>query len=184
MTGYNFNKIKFLAYSVQYDNNLNITDLKNVNIILPEAKPAGTYLMILFNEKTAFINIDKNNQLYFKKGYYIYIDHDDKNIFNKISAHKSGRKNISHAFYELKKNMKIISDIPILTEKNIGKELSDKMKNLGCEEIKSLTYMNGNSFFLLYSTANPLHMEKFWDFVLKKRFNIKNYKSISKTTGA
>lgn len=160
-------RINIRALTVQYDDNLNILSLKDIPVIIPEVKPGGLFLLILYNPADEGGNEGK----ILRKGYYIYCGYSAGNVFKTIAAIK--KKGVSGTILPGIRfsRIKIISDIPIVTP------------DITAEQVNSILVKHGGT---LTSTGNEhndlecinvIHYETdpskepwFWETVLDLRF--------------
>ena len=161
-------KIEILAYKVCYDKNLKIQELVPVPVVIPEVKPRGIFILILCN-KREFIFSKK----IIKHGYYVYCGQSADNIFRTISVLK--RKNGLRLILpeEFLTDMKIISDLPVITDviplKNVKEKL---MAGGGSGLIVLKTNPDYKDNIIIYFKNNPLEQSWFWDMILEYRFGI------------
>jgi len=169
----NQKKIKLLAYSIDYDDNLNISELNSIPIKIPDVSPVGSYLIILYNSNEKKIETGRLGFLEFRKGYYIYTGSGMNNVFKRIARHKKkGTKKHWHIDY-IKEQMKIIADIPIVKDYNIECQLSEWLNNSDGKPIDNFGSSDCDcASHLFYFKNNPLESYKFWDFVYRKRWKI------------
>ncbi|MCP4134230.1 MAG: DNA/RNA nuclease SfsA [bacterium] len=159
----NRDKVRFLAYSVEYDEDLAITALNPVPIVIPEVKPAGSYLIVFYNDSKKIIKDWDQGNREFEKGYYVFAGSSNEDVFKQVRRIRSkGKKKEQHIDY-IKTSMKIIADIPIITGDNIECELSRSLQSLTGEPVKGFDS-------LYYFEHNPVRTDEFWDFVLEKRY--------------
>lgn len=162
----NCNRIDVHAFAVRYDENLKIESLTEIPVIIPDIKPAGMYLLILFNPEDTIIENGES----LKQGFYIYCGCTDKNVFNiikTIKAKKSPEKSYSGKGYS---KMKIISDIPLITSSITIDELKHLLiKNSGTPAVFNSENLNRYNN-LIYSGTNPADESWFWNMVLGLRF--------------
>jgi len=161
------NKIKIRALAIQYDDNLQIHSLKEIPVIIPEVKPEGIFLLILFNPAD-IVNSDGE---VLEQGFYIYCGSSAGNIFKTIAAIK--RKNgISTILPDSQfSRIKIISDIPIVSSSITTDELKNKMIKHGGKTVS--LYNQNNKILnnnLIYYKTNPAEEPWFWNTILEMRF--------------
>jgi len=172
----NQNRVRLLAYSVNYDDDFNITELNIVPVKIPDVKPVGAYLIIFHNREKKQIKTGKLGLIKYVEGYYVYVGSGRNNVFKRIAHHKkSGRKKHWHIDY-IKGHMKIISDIPIVRDDDIECQLSQWLNgiegrpvfNFGSSDCRCKGH-------LIYFKDNPMDRHDFWDFIFRKRWDKYNY---------
>ncbi len=161
------NKIDIHAYTVQYDDKLKIQSLKEIPVLIPDIKPAGIFLLLLFNPEDT---VNDDGEI-LKHGFYIYCGDHEENVFETIAAikRKNGINKILNGIQFSK--MRIISDTPIVSTSITIDDLINKLiQNEGTTYTSDYmnTAISGNK--LLYFTANPLEKSWFWDVVFDARF--------------
>lgn len=159
------NKVEILAYTVHYDENLKIKELKPVPVIIPEVSPRGIFLLVLHRSSDSGIPEEQ--------GYYVCCCSGNENLFKTISVIK--RKNGLRSILpdELYSDMKIISDIPVITDIITLKEINEKLTAAGGSDFTGIYKISGNvDNTLVYFKNNPLEQSWFWDMVLELRFGI------------
>lgn len=164
--------INIKAYAVIYDKKINITGLKEVPVLIPDLKPRGIYGIVLFNDSEREISVGSLGTVKFKRGYYIYTGSAKNNVFKRISHHRNKNKSRHYHMDYLKGKMKIISDIPVITDRFTECELAESVSSLsdgkvdlfGSSDCKCRSH-------LFYFKNNPVQSEDFWDMVLEYRFS-------------
>ncbi len=160
-------KINIRALAVQYDENLKIQCLKEIPVIIPDVKPQGIFLLILFNSEET---VNTHGEV-FKQGYYIYCGRSEVNVFKAIASIKKKNGINSILPGEQFSNLKIISDLPIIKSSIITETVENKLiDNSGI--IISLEGPNNNCTGnrLMYYKENPSKQSWFWDLILGLRF--------------
>ena len=159
------NMIDIRAFTVQYDDELNIQSLKEIPVIIPEVIPYGIFFLILFNPAD-IINDDGE---ILEQGYYIYCGNSAGNIFKSIASIKK-KNGIRSILPDTRfSGMKIISDLPIVSTSITLDEINNKLENHGGSDI---LFENNNSSCnrLKYYRTNPAEQSWFWDIILELRF--------------
>jgi sugar fermentation stimulation protein A len=163
------NSINIRALAVQYDENLEIQLLKEIPVIIPEVKPEGIFLLILFNPEDK-VSISNDGEV-LEQGFYIYCGNSGADIFKTIAAIK--RKNGINSILQDGRfsEVKIISDLPIVTPTITTDEVKNMLLNHGGSEVP-LNDDSGNDMKnnLIYYKTNPAEQSWFWDLILELRF--------------
>lgn len=164
--------IGMAAYSVKYDENLKITGVKDVKIILPKLEPRGYYLLVYENISYFIKEVGSLGRNQFPPGFYIYVGSARNNLFKRLEYHrKKSRTRHWHLDY-IKENFKLVCEIPIVTQKDIECSLADKMIELGGVGVNRFGSSDCKcKSHLIYFHNNPIYKNDFWDIVLMERFH-------------
>ncbi len=164
-------KTEIRALGVKYDIKLNISSLQEIPVHIPDVKPEGVYALILFNDSLKDVKIGERGHLKFPQGYYLYTGSGGKDIFNTIRKQRDKTKQNRTPLDHIKGSMKIIADIPIVTNNISEFELASSMSHLSPTSIEDFT--SGKCIFpyhLFYFRENPMQLIDFWDKILEFRF--------------
>jgi len=160
-------KINIRALSVQYNEDLKIQSLKEIPVVIPDVKPDGVFILVLFNQEDT-VNDDGE---VLEQGFYIYCGEHDINVFKAITSirKKNGIRSILPD--EQFSKLKIISDLPIVNSSVIIDEVKSRFIGSGGLSI-SLDGPNDNSTgnSLIYYKEDPLKQSWFWGIILRLRF--------------
>jgi sugar fermentation stimulation protein A len=163
---FNKDKIAIRALTVQYDDNLIIHSLKEIPVIIPEVKPEGIYLLILFNPADTL----SGDGEVLEQGYYIYCGNSEENIFKTISSIKK-KNGVRTILSDTKfSGLKIVTDLPIVASSISINEVQKKLMQHGGTEIPSDESNNYVDNRLIYYKKNPAEESWFWNMILKLRF--------------
>ena len=160
-------KINIRALSVQYDKNLKIQSLKEIPVVIPDVKPYGIFLLVMFNPEDTV----NNDGEVLEQGFYIYCGYHTENVFKAIASirKKNGIRSIlPDAQFS---NLKIISDLPIVSSSITIDEVKNKLIDNGGLSISS----DGQNDIctgsrLIYYKEDPVKLSWFWDIILELRF--------------
>ena len=160
-------RIDIRALAVEYDSDLKIKSLKEIPVIMPDVKPEGIYLLILFNPSDT---INTHGEV-LEQGWYIWCGKSDGNIFKTIASIK--RKNGLKVILTDTRcsGMKVVSDLPVITDCITIDEVKDKLLQHGGSKIMTdnLNEKNeGNN--MIYFKTNPAELSWFWNLILELRF--------------
>ncbi len=160
-------KIHIRALAVQYDKDLKIQSLKEIPVVIPDVKPEGIFLLMMFNPE----NTVSDDGEVLEKGFYIYCGYHRENIFKAIASIRKndGIKTILPD--EQFSKLKIISDLPIVSSSVTNDAVTIKLIDIGGLNI-SLESINNNytGSRLIYYKEDPLKQSWFWDIILELRF--------------
>lgn len=164
-------EVEILPYSVEHDSTYNIVNLNKVPLIIPEVKPEGVYYIVLRNDKDQIIECGSLGTIEFKKGFYVYSGSGKNNLFKRIEHHKKKKKKKHYHMDYITTKMKIIADIPIVTNEYQECDLSNMLLENSGKPVKSFGSTDCKCFsHLHYFHENPVEKPWFWDMILKMRF--------------
>jgi hypothetical protein len=153
-------KVDVRAFFVQYNKDLEIEALRSIPVVFPKVEPKGIFLLLLSypTEK----RIVSNNK------FFIYCASSSDDIFKKITSikKKDGLKGIlpDQRFNELR----IISDIPIVSSLPLLGRVKDELIKFGGTEI-GFNKVNGDSCLIEFE-ENPTEKKWFWNMVFELRW--------------
>ncbi|HPS87817.1 MAG TPA: DNA/RNA nuclease SfsA [Spirochaetota bacterium] len=161
------NIIDMHAFTVQYDDNLKINSLKEIPVIIPDVKPYGIFIIILFNAEDI---IDDDGEI-LEQGYYLFCEKSDENVFRIIKSVKSKNGLRTIIPDERFSKMKIMSDLPIINPSITIDEVKNKLLDHDGREVSFYNQDNkvsDNS--LIYYKSKPSEKPWFWEMILQWRF--------------
>lgn len=172
----NRHKIKYLAYSIEWDNSLSIdpSKIKKVNIPLyilkNELDDKGAYILLIENQNDQKIKIGNLGEIFFQKGFYCYVGSAMKNLTQRINRHKRKNKNVHWHIDYLLQHSKIIKSIEIRSHLRIECELALNLSRIANGEIDKFGSSDCTcKSHLFYFISNPLQNEKFVEVILDFR---------------
>jgi len=160
-------KINIRALTVHYNEDLKIQSLSEIPVIIPDVKPEGIFLLILFNPEGT---VNDNGEI-LEQGFYIYCGFDNVNVFKSIAVIKRKNGISSILAGNQFSKMKIISDLPIVSTSISIDDVKSKLLNHSgsivpaCKQNNCITDNQ-----LIYYKTNPVHESWFWDIVFDARF--------------
>lgn len=176
--------LKYFVYSLNWqdDLSLNFTSLKKVKIpfkvLEKEANDAGTYLLVIHNDKAQKIEIGNLGKIEFKKGYYVYVGSALQNLSKRVERHKRKIKKLHwHIDYLLSKT-KISKSIEIRSPDKLECEVAKALKIISNGSIKNFGSSDCNcESHLFYFKETPIQQKDFVDLILHFRMErlIKKY---------
>lgn len=172
-------KICVKAYAVGWNNDfsLNLNTVKEVKIpwevVEKKVVDSGCYLLILKIEDDKKIEVGEKGELFFKKGYYVYVGSGKKNLTKRVVRHrKLIKKRFWHIDY-LREHSTYISSLLFRTNKDLECELSKKLKIISNWYIQDFgssdCYCDGHLFGF---HQNPINNKSFIEIVLYYRMGI------------
>ena len=123
--------VKIIPVSVKYNKDLSL-DSKHIkelpimwDVYKKEAVNKGAYLLSIEIKKDFLF--EKVN---YKKGYYMYVNHEKEDLFKIIEKHKRKKTKPLNILEELRKNSSSFKALAINTPEDIKKDLDIKIKNI------------------------------------------------------
>lgn len=172
----NRHKIKYLAYSIEWDNSLSIdpSKVKKVNIPLyvlkNELEDKGAYILLIDNQIDQKIKIGNLGEIFFQKGFYCYVGSAMKNLTQRINRHKRKNKSVHWHIDYLFQHSKIIKSIEIRSNLRIECELALNLSRIANGKIERFGSSDCTcKSHLFYFISNPLQNEKFIEVILDFR---------------
>jgi len=141
------NKISIKAFSIERSNDLDISGLNPVNIIIPEITERGFLILLLKDE-------DENYRI------HLFSNIENNSIFRVAKKLKSNKK-----FIIEDKSYHVDHILPIITE-----TAADDIKYFDESILSNSSYSNKNSGLYLFK-KNPMTTSHFWDIILHIRYN-------------
>jgi sugar fermentation stimulation protein A len=138
-----FNKaqnVRFLAYAAALKDpvTLDLSILKKIPIDFEKARELcvdrGTYLLILYNDKSFTKKIGSLGERAFKKGYYVYVGSAMKGLANRIKRHmKKNKKRHWHLDYIVPYSMKVVRFHRIRRQERVEESLAHRLLEI-CDD--------------------------------------------------
>jgi len=147
------------ALSIEYNNSLDITELKEIPLLIPEVRPCGFFIILLKPDITA-------KQLPDRK-FILLCGKDETDIFRRIKKIRGNTKQLPAVEGIILHEMKIITDMPVVTEK---KDISILDYSFSNKEINGEIIFSSDEWRVYSFTENPAEQQWFWDEILKLRF--------------
>lgn len=164
----NMNKIDIHAYTVNYDKNLEITELKSIPVYIPDIRPEGIFILILHRTKDSYFS-----GIRIRQGYYICCISDRVNVFKTIAQFKRKKGPFLIFPEEIRAGLKIISDIPVVSDVITIDDVKEKLIVSGCSDVTSMMIQTpGSACNAVYFHDNPMEQSWFWDMILDMRFGV------------
>jgi len=148
--------IEIKPLSVSYNSRLEITGLKEVPLLMPEENPSGLFIIILKQEITGRHN-----------SYFLLCGTDETDVFKKIRKFRNGSIRLPEIDGIDYNETKIITDLPVLTDKNDLSILDYSFSNKDC---KGKNIFSSGEWRIYSFEDNPAEQKWFWDEILKLRF--------------
>lgn len=142
-------------------------------LLAQEAEDKGDYLMVLRLEDEATLSIGSKGELFFPKGFYVYVGSAKANLAKRMERHKRKRKKMHWHLDYLRGHCEVVAAMPIRTSEDLEcplaeavKAVSDwAIKGFGCSDCHCESHLFGFS-------NNPVHDEAFMMVVEDFRMNI------------
>lgn len=151
--------IDIKALSVEYNENLDITQLKEIPVLMPEVAPCGLFIILLkLNDSDTQ---DGNNR------YLLLCGIEEGDVFKRIKKLRSNPKLFPAVEGINFRSIKIITDLPVVTEK---KEISI-LDNSFSSKVSNGKIIFSSKEWRIYSfRENPAEQKWFWSEILNLRF--------------
>lgn len=171
----NRNEIFIKAVGIRW--NLDLTFEKNVkalsipwNIYEREGKDAGSYLLILKNNNHKKIKIGKLGEIFFQKGFYIYVGSAMKNLQARLERHKRKRKSLFWHIDYFREEIDLVQLIPIRSSVRHECELAKRIESISDGYVEGFGVSDCNCIsHLFYVDKNPLDKHDFIETILSFR---------------
>jgi len=155
----NRHKVKILALSVKYDENLRISGLCEVPVEIPDVSPGGIFIILLHKNDAPADQSPAPS--WHQNGYYLLCGSDMENVFRAVEKFRRRRE-------ELPGNGKIIADIPVVSGTLTASDAGDLFMKHGGKPVGPAQVQG--DFPVIYFSENPAEKGWFWDEILKLRF--------------
>ncbi|HOP30250.1 MAG TPA: DNA/RNA nuclease SfsA [Spirochaetota bacterium] len=151
--------IDIKALSIEYNDNLDITQLKEVPVLMPEVGPCGLFIILIkLNDSTAQgIN----------SRYLLLCGIEKNDLFKRVKKLRSNPKLFPSIEGISFTGMKIITDLPVVTETTDISVLDYSLLN---KDSDSGTVFSSDEWRVYSFRENPAEKEWFWDEILNLRF--------------
>ncbi len=127
-------KLIVRAYSILWSNNLAFSGIKELNIpwhiLNREMKDSGSYLLILKLEKDSKINVGNLGEVYFRKGYYVYVGSAMNALSKRIQRHRIRRKKLFWHVDYLREEADFVDVLPIRTHDRLECEIASRVEKI------------------------------------------------------
>lgn len=152
-------RIDIKALSIEYNDRLDITGLKEIPVLIPEVKPCGLFIMLIKLNNSP--EQGKINQ------YLLLCGKDDTDIFKRIKKLRSSSKQFPAVDGINPDGIKIITDLPVVTEIDDISILDCSFSNKDC---KGKILFSTDEWRIYSFEDNPAEQKWFWNEILKLRF--------------
>jgi len=153
--------INIKALSINYNDNLDITHLKEIPVLMPEVTPSGLFIiLVLLNDSTAR---SRNNR------YMLLCGTEEDDVFKRIKKLKRNPELFPDVKGVSFNDVKIIADLPVVTEK---RDISI-LENSFSSKVSNGEIIFSSKEWRIYSfRENPAEQKWFWNEILNLRFGI------------
>ena len=169
------NNILVKAVSVAWKDDLSIED-KATELSIPweiyekEGADCGSYMLILNIDENKEIEIGKLGNIFFKKGFYIYIGSAMKDLTARIERHKRKRKNLFWHIDYLREHAALLHAVPIRSSSRLECEIAGSLRTISCSRIKGFGSSDCKcDSHLFYMEGNPVKSREFIDLLIYYR---------------
>lgn len=169
--------IKAFAIGWKDDFSLDLNDVKEVKIpwhvIKKHVIDSGCYFLILKIENDRKIRIGENGEIFFRKGYYVYVGSGKKNLSKRVERHKSLIKNKFWHIDYLREHSLYVSTLFFRTKNILECELADKLRNISDWNIENFGSSDCNCDGHLFGFIDsPINYMGFREIVIHYRMGI------------
>ncbi len=165
------NDIETRGYSAIYNSSLEITGAKEVEILIPEVKPVGSYLVVMACDGPKEIEVGKLGRISLDPGFYLYAGSGMTNLFKRIERHRSRQKAKHWHIDYLKEHVRVRADIPIVEPVSSECELAGFLGEIGGLPVAGFGSSDCScESHLFYFRESPAVREEFWDFIMELRY--------------
>ncbi len=164
-------EVPVMACAAEYGANYTITGASPSRVLLPEVRPAGSYMLVLKNPVSFVSAVGSLGEVEFVPGYYVYAGSGMGNLFARIGRHLRKRGPTHWHIDYVKGRMELTRDLPIVGTENRECLLAAKMTAMGGAVIPGFGSSDCRcAGHFHYFSHNPMERECFWDLVLEERF--------------
>jgi len=171
------NHILVKAISISWDHNMvmsgEIRDLPIPwHIAEQEAQDGGSYMLILRMKKDRTIDVGKMKNVFFRKGYYIYVGSARTNLNKRMERHLRKRKNYFWHIDYLRDKADHCTALPIRTTEDLECKLAQAIERITPISIPKFGSSDCSCrSHLFFMKHNPLEDASFIDTLLYFRMN-------------
>ncbi|MDY6821241.1 MAG: DNA/RNA nuclease SfsA [Deferribacterota bacterium] len=168
-------RILFFAYTVNnfsmFPNKLDISKIGiPLELLKDRIVDKGSYLLVLKLNVEGEILIGKLGEIFFKKGYYVYIGSAMNSLTKRINRHKRKRKNKHWHIDYFIEYAKFLKSFAIRETRRYECSLASRVKKIAKGEINNFGSSDCScTSHLFYFKENPLHNKMFIDIILYYR---------------
>ncbi|MCX8022585.1 MAG: DNA/RNA nuclease SfsA [Syntrophorhabdaceae bacterium] len=135
-----------------------------------EKRDGGGYILILYLPEDTIIKIGALGDLFFKRGYYVYVGSAVKNLTSRIVRHKKKHKRLFWHIDYLREKAELIHAIPVRSSRRIECDMAHSLfavihntiAGFGVSDCKCPSH-------LFYMEQNPVYTRNFTDILFDYR---------------
>lgn len=143
-----------------------------MNILRKEAGNRGDYFLILRLDESKEVEIGRLGNIYFQKGYYVYVGSARKNLRQRLERHKRIRKNFHWHIDYLRNVSEFAAAVPVCTSDDLEHTMAQALASIaeweipgfGCTDCRCRSHLFGMK-------SNPLENRAFIEMVEDFRMN-------------
>lgn len=137
-----------------------------------EAHDRGDYLMVLYTDKNLNLEIGSKGNIYFPKGYYIYVGSAKLNLAKRMERHKRKRKKMHWHLDYLRGHCEMIASLLIRTASDLECPLARAIDRIAEWHVKNFGSSDCNCESHLFGMKNnPIHDKAFMEVIEDFRMN-------------
>lgn len=159
--------IDWKAVAVSWDASFHMPDAVK---LLPTSKEAidkeegnhGDYLLVLYLDAERMIRIGEKGDVFFKKGYYVYVGSAKRNLDQRLARHQRLRKKMHWHIDYIRQQCQFIQAIPIRTSSDLEHTLAAAVKRIADWTIPGIGCTDCDCESHVFGFAdNPLRLRQF-----------------------
>jgi len=132
------------------------------NIFEKEGKDCGSYMLIMALNRDKIITVGGLGDIFFKKGFYIYVGSAMKYLNARLERHKRLHKKLFWHIDYLREKTGLIHTIPVRSQKKLECLMADSLKAIACDYIPNFGVSDCRcDSHLFFMDNNPIHNHDF-----------------------
>ncbi len=169
--------LPIIPVAVEWHNDLTLgTKVKILdipwNVIEREAKDHGSYILVFHLREDKTIPVGKKGNIFFEKGFYLYVGSGKKNLQARLNRHiRKSKKIFWHVDY-FSKQCEPIANLPVRTADDIECKIAVSLRGVYGEGIEAFGSSDCSCHSHLFRTdTNPLESRAFQNLLLYFRMD-------------
>jgi sugar fermentation stimulation protein A len=169
--------LDIIPVSVRWEENLLLSKKGRIlsipwNILEAEGNNRGSYLSIMEMKEDHVIAVGNLGDIFFKKGFYIYVGSGMGNLEQRMNRHRRKRKNRHWHIDYLLEYAKLLNILPVRSSNRLECKIASAIRKITDSRILSFGSSDCScDSHLFYSSQNPLNSEDFVDVLLYYRMS-------------
>lgn len=143
-------------------------------LISREGGNHGDYLLVLYLDKGQKIQVGEKGDVYFEKGYYVYVGSAKRNLEQRLARHQRLRKKMHWHIDYIRQKCQYVYSIPIRTSTDLEHELAAAVDMISDWKISGIGATDCHCDSHIFGfTSNPIHLPEF--IKIEENFKINRY---------